>query len=136
MLTASAPWELFIRLAGAGLVLVVLANCVAPLMLSYGANLDRCDRIFAQIFIVHAAYIVLVTAAMAALCLWRPGFFLETVEGRVLAGFMGFYWGSRFLVQVIYYDRATKRDRPGWNLLFTLAFAALGGGFTTIALLP
>ena len=69
-------WELWVRIAGGGLALIVVANFIAPGMLGYRKNLANCDRFFGQVFTVHAAYIVLTVAGMAALCLWRPGFFL------------------------------------------------------------
>lgn len=130
-------WDLMVRIAGAGLFLIVVANFIAPAMLGYRENLERCDRFFGQVFTVHAVYIVLTVAGMAALCLWRPSFFRESGEvGRAVAGFFAVFWMSRTVVQVVYYDRATKRRHAGWNVLFTGAFACLGGVFSLIVFVP
>ena len=128
-------WDIWVRLAGVGLLLIVLANFIAPRMLGYGENLQRCDRFFGQVFVVHAAYIVLTVAAMGVFCLWRPAFFREGGEvGRAMAGFMALFWTSRVLTQLFYYDRSVKRRHPFWNALFASAFASLGGLFLMITL--
>ena len=54
--------ELLIRFAGVGLALIAVANLIVPRMLDYAGNLARVDRMFGQVFRVHAAYTV-VTAA-------------------------------------------------------------------------
>ena len=129
-------WEMLIRMAGLGLLLIALANFIVPSMLDYRANLAKVERGFAQIFTVHAVYIVLTILGMAALCLWAPGFFLEEGPGRAMAGFMGLFWGSRFMVQLFYYDRTLRARYPVWNLVFLAGFFSLGAGFLTIAILP
>jgi len=67
-------WELLIRMAGLGLLLIALANFIVPSMLNYRANLAKVDREFAQIFTVHAVYIVVTVLGMGALCLRAPHF--------------------------------------------------------------
>lgn len=130
-------WEFWVRVAGVGLLLIVVANFIAPKMLGYRENLARCDRFFGQVFVVHAAYIVLTVGAMGAFCLWRPAFFLEGGEvGRALAGFLAVFWGSRVVLQIFFYDRAVKRRHPFWNALFGSAFGALGGLFLILAFRP
>lgn len=127
-------WEFWVRAAGIGLLLIVVANFIAPGMLGYRENLARCDRFFGQVFAVHAAYIVLTVGAMGVFCLWKPGFFLEGGEvGRALAGFMAVFWGSRVVTQLFYYDRAVKRRYPVWNVVFASAFGGLGGLFLILA---
>ena len=117
------------------MLLICVANFIAPGMLGYGENLERCDRFFSQVFKVHASYIVLTVAGMAALCLWRPGFFREGGEvGRAMAAFFALFWLSRTVVQALYYDREVKRRNAGWNLLFTGAFGSLGSLFGLIAM--
>lgn len=129
-------WELLIRLAGCGLLLIVVANAIVPGMLGYGRNLARCERLFGQVFVAHAVYLVVVILAMALLCLWRPGFFLHDEVGRAAAFFFGLFWGSRFVVQLLYYDREVKSRYPLWNFVFLAGFFALGAGFLTVAMLP
>jgi hypothetical protein len=129
-------WELLIRLAGVGLLLIAFANFLVPAMLDYRANLAKVDRVFGQIFRVHAAYTIVMVLGMAALCLWRPAFFLEESTGRAVAGFMGLFWGSRFVVQLVYYDRNLRRRYPLWDVIFSAGFFSLGAVFLTIAFLP
>ena len=132
----NVSWEFWIRLAGIGLLLIALANAIVPNMIGYGRNLAKCERPFAQIFTAHAIYLVSCVLAMAVLCLWRPEFFLKHEVGRAGAAFLALFWGSRFFVQLFYYDRGLRRRHPVWNLVFVLAFFALGGGFTMVAFLP
>lgn len=118
------------------MLLVAFANVFAPRLFHYRENLARCDRMFGQVFLVHGAYIVVVVVGMAALCLWRPLFFLESEVGRAIAGFLGLFWGSRCLVQIFYYDREIRRAHRFGDFLFFSGFLALGLGFLTIAFLP
>lgn len=128
--------ELLIRAAGIGLLLIAFANVFAPRLFRYRENLARCDRMFGQVFMAHGAYIVVVVVGMAALCLWRPSFFLDHEVGRAMAGFFGLFWGSRCVVQICYYDRELRRKYPLGDIIFFTGFLALGVGFLKIALLP
>lgn len=129
-------WELLIRLAGVGLLLIALANFILPVLLDYRANLAKVEPVFAQIFAAHAAYIIVIVLGMAALCLWRPSFFLGDETGRAVAGFIGLFWASRFVVQLVFYDKTLRRRYPVWNAVFGAGFFSLGAGFLTIAFLP
>ena len=122
-------------MAGIGLLLIAVANFIVPTMLDYKDNLARVDRMFGQVFKVHAAYTIVTVLAMGILCLWRPGFFLDTEEGRAAAVFLGLYWGSRFLVQQFYYDRTIRKRYRRWDLVFGLGFFSLGAGFLAVAFL-
>ena len=129
-------WEILIRIAGCGLLLIAAANFFLPAMLDYAGNLGRVDRMFGQVFKVHCVYTMVTVSGMGLLCLWKPGFFLEHEVGRGLAVFYGLFWGSRFLIQVFYYDRSVRAKYRFWDYLFGAGFLGLGGGFLTIALLP
>lgn len=129
-------WELWIRLAGVGLFLIGVANFIVPGMLNYAENLAKVDRMFGQVFKVHAAYTVVTVMGMAALCLWRPAFFREDEVGRVVAAFFGLFWGSRFVVQQIYYERCVRSRYRFWDIVFGAGFFGLGAGFLVIAFLP
>ena len=127
--------EALIQVAGVGLLLVALANFFVGGAFRYRENLARCDRFFGQVFRVHAAYIVFTVAGMGAFCLWRPQFFLNTEEGRAVAGFLGVFWLSRVGLQFFYYDRAFTGRYPVWNVFFALAFGSLGLLFGGICVL-
>ena len=127
--------ENLIRVAGVGLLLIVLANFFVGGVFRYRENIARCDRFFGQVFRVHAAYVVFTVAGMGALCLWRPEFFLTTIEGRAVAGFIAVFWLSRVVLQFFYYDRGMTGRYPIWNLFFAFAFGALGVLFGGIFLI-
>ncbi len=84
-------WELLIRMAGLGLLLIALANFIVPSMLNYRAIPAKVDRGFARIFTVHAVYIVVTVLGMGGLCLRAPAFFLEDGSEWVRAGSMGLF---------------------------------------------
>ena len=85
---------------------------------------------------MHCAYIIYTVAGMGLLCLWRPGFFLATEEGRAVAGFMGVFWSVRVVLQLFYYDRAMTRSHPFWHARFAAAFGALGVLFLYLLIRP
>ncbi|MEZ5301167.1 MAG: MBOAT family protein [Verrucomicrobiales bacterium] len=85
-----------------------------------------------QIFYVHSAYIVALVSAMAVACFVFTAEFIEggesTARGLVL--FMAVFWLSRLVIQLTYYDKAARRERPFLNALFAAGFgyfAALFG---------
>ena len=123
-------------LRGAGLILLglVLANFVAAKRWKYAENLAGSVPMVRQIFYVHCAYIVVIIAALAVLCLGWPRLLLEDGMGRVLCGFFGLFWGSRVVVQLTYYDKEVRRRDQGWDVFFLGVFAVLSGVFTIVAI--
>ena len=126
-------WAL--RLAGTGFALLVLANFLAARELRYAENTARMETIPRQIFYVHSAYIVALVSAMAVACFVFTAEFIEggasTARGLVL--FMAVFWLSRLVIQLTYYDKAARRERPFLNALFAAGFgyfAALFGALT------
>ena len=113
---------------------LVAANFVAAKRWRYRENLAGCDVIVRQVFHVHCAYIIAIISALAALCLGWPGLLLADGMGRVLSGFFGVFWTSRVIVQLAYYDAATRRHDRGWDLLFLGVFLAMATGFTLAAI--
>jgi hypothetical protein len=128
--------ELCIRLAGVGMLLIVVANFLVPKVFRYRENIAGCDVFFGQVFLVHAGYIVYTVLGMGLFCLWRPEFFLTTVEGRAFAGFIGLFWGVRVMLQFFYYDRVMTRRFPFWSVFFGGAFGMLGGLFLFLLCRP
>jgi hypothetical protein len=126
------PW---LWAAGGVQLLIASANFFAPHVLEYPANLEKVTPIVRQIFIVHTIYIVLVLATFAGLCF---GFATDlagaSALGRYCSGFLAFFWGLRIFLQLFFYDSATKRQYPVFNLLFLGAFIYLTGTFTVAAL--
>jgi hypothetical protein len=122
-----------LRIAGLMLCGLVVANFVAARRLRYAENLVSCGIMVRQIFHVHCAYIVTIMAALAVFCLGWPGLLLADGAGRAVSGFFGVFWISRVVVQLVYYDRETRRLNRGWDLFFLGVFLALAIVFTLAA---
>ena len=112
---------------------LVLANFVAAKRWRYAENLAGSAVIVRQVFYVHCAYIVVIIAALALLCLGWPGLLLEGGMSRVLCVFFALFWGSRVVVQLTYYDRELRRADRGWDIFFLGVFLVLSTVFTLAA---
>jgi succinate-acetate transporter protein len=64
----------------------------------------------------------------------RPGLLLADGMGRVLSAFFGVFWASRVIVQLAYYDPATRRRDRGWDLFFLGVFLVMATVFTLAAI--
>jgi hypothetical protein len=127
--------ESFLRLAGLISVGLVVANFVAPRRLGYARSLAGAETLVRQIFYVHCAYIVLLIAALAVLCLGWPGLLLEPGMGRVVSGFFTLFWGSRVVVQLTYYDPEHRARERFWDVFFLLVFSTLAAIFAAATIL-
>ena len=123
-----------LRITGLMMTGLVAANFVAAKRWRYRENLAGCDVMVRQVFHVHCAYIIAIISALAALCLGWPGLLLADGMGRVLSGFFGVFWTSRVIVQLAYYDAATRRHDRGWDLFFLGVFLAMATVFTLAAI--
>ena len=122
---------LAIQFAGALHLLVAGANFFLPGILHYRENLARVSPIIRHIFLVHAFYIVLVLVGFAAACLLFPHELCgASALGKFLAGFLAVFWSLRVVIQIVFYDRATKRQHPIANLFFTGVFLYFAATFT------
>lgn len=127
--------ESFLRLAGLISVGLVVANFVAPRRLGYARSHTGAETLVRQIFYVHCAYIVLLIAALAVLCLGWPGLLLEPGMGRVVSGFFTLFWGSRVVVQLTYYDPEHRARERFWDVFFLLVFSTLAAIFAAATIL-
>jgi hypothetical protein len=118
-----------LRVAGLMMVGLVVANFVAAKRWNYAANLAGTMTIVRQIFFVHCAYIVVIIAALALLCLGWPELLLEGSLARGFCGFWGLFWASRVVVQLCYYDPGLRRRERFWDVFFLAVFSALSGFF-------
>ncbi len=125
-----------LRLAGAMLTGLVVANFVAARRWNYADNLAGVATIVRQIFYVHCAYIVAIIAALAMLCLGWPELLLQDGMGRVLSGYFSLFWLSRVIVQMTYYDRKLRRKDRGWDVFFLAVFFTLALIFGVAAYQP
>ena len=126
---------LFLRLAGLICVGLIVANFVAAPRLGYARNLAESDKLVRQIFYVHCAYIVILIAALALLCLGWPELLLEPGMGRVVSGFFALFWASRVVVQLTYYDKVERRKERFWDVFFLIVFLSLAVIFAAATLI-
>ncbi len=120
-----------IWIAGGLHVLIALSNFFAPKELHYRENLAKVSKIVRQIFTIHAVYIVLILVGFSLLCFqFAPELASGTPLGRFLSGCIAIFWFLRILVQIFYYDKDVKKQRPIFNILFLIAFVYLTFIFT------
>lgn len=124
----------FLWAAGLLHLLIAASNFVAARMLDYRGNLARVSPIVREIFWVQNLYIEIVLAAFAALCFGAA----EDLAGRSALGvafslFLAFFWGLRLLLQVFFYDAASRREHRGIDVAFLLAQTYLTGTFVVAA---
>jgi hypothetical protein len=132
----SLPLE-FIYVAGVLQLLIASANIFAFRKLQYVKHLQNVPVSIRQIFLVQNAYIMLVQVGFALLYFFFAG---DLASGRglglALSGFLAVFWGSRTLVQFLYYDREIRRANRFFDILFFLADSYLATVFALAALLP
>jgi hypothetical protein len=112
-----------IQFAGALHLLVACANFVLPGILHYRQNLAKVSPIIRQIFRVHAFYIVLILLGFGTLCLcFSHDLAGGSSLGRFLSAFLALFWSIRVVLQLAFYDRATKQEHPLGNIFFSAIF--------------
>ncbi|HTL27924.1 MAG TPA: hypothetical protein VL282_01835 [Tepidisphaeraceae bacterium] len=124
---------LLLRIAGMLLVLLAVVNLFVPRRCRWADDLPRMSLLNRQIFVVHAAFIVLTVLMMAGVTLTLPHDLMapSRLSRAMLAG-MAIFWFARLLVQWFYYDRAIWRgDRLNtvMHFAFTLLWCYLSGTF-------
>lgn len=127
---------ILIHLAGVLQLLVASANIFAFSKFKYREHLEKVPRVMRQVFLVQNAYIMLVQLGFALLCFC---FAHELTSGqgvgRAIAAFLAPFWGSRVLLQLVYYDRELRRQNRMFDILFLLADGYLAVVFAAAALL-
>jgi hypothetical protein len=125
-----------IWIAGGLHLLVASANLFAFGKFHYLDHLRAVPTVVRQVFLVQNAYIMLVQVGFALLCFF---FAHELISGRALgralAGFLAVFWGSRVLLQLLYYDRQLRRANRFFDVLFLVADGYLAAVFSVTALL-
>jgi hypothetical protein len=129
------PLIVAIWVAGAVQLAIAAANLEVARKLDYRANLARLTPIVAQVFLAHAAYIVLVILWLSSLCLV---FARELASGdplaRFLTGGLAAFWGLRAIIQLTFYDRQVRKDHRLQDVAFLAACALLTGIFLAAVL--
>ena len=116
----------FIQGAGVLHFLVAGANFFAARLFRYRDNMNRVEPFVREVFWVQNGFIVLTTLALGALCLRLPRELLNgSAISRSISGFGCLFWALRLIVQLGFYDVATKRRFPIAHWMFTLLFVFL-----------
>ena len=119
-----------VRLAGATQLAIAAANFFLPKKLNYRDNLNRVAPVIREIFIVHSAYIVGVLLLFAAVSFaFAPELASGHGLGQFLAGAMAIFWLCRVPVQLLYYDRAVRRNHRIGDIAFPAATIFLAGTY-------
>lgn len=111
--------------AGLALFGVAAAGCGVPRVLGWREDLARLRPLNRQIFWTYSGYILCTNLGMAVLATFAPGWLLSgTSLAAAVSGYICVYWGARFVIQFVYYDRS---DAPSGALyeFAHYAFAAI-----------
>lgn len=129
MLDFSIYWAAFV------LAMIIVANFIAPKKLGYAENLAKVDSFFSEVFRVHCGYTVLTMLAMMLACVFYHDELRDSVGlGFGVNLFLALFWGSRVVIQVLFYNRAIKQKYPIYNIIFFLAFLYLGALFSFLTI--
>ncbi len=129
------PLVVAIWLAGAGQLTIAVANLQVARKLDYHGNLAKLAPMVGQVFLVHAVYVVLLILWFSALCL----IFAERLASgdplvRFLTGGLAAFWGLRAIIQLLFYDKAVRKDHRLQDVAFLAACALLTGIFLAAVL--
>lgn len=117
---------LHLRLVGATMLVLAASHRYYRKRFAWAEETARLSLINREIFYVHALFIVLVLVLNGSLCLFAPEALLEPTRlGRLVAGGLTFFWGTRLAVQLFVYDRNLWRGRrfeTAVHVLFTVVW--------------
>jgi len=113
-------------IAGVVHLLIASANFFAWRMFDYRGELAKVSRTVRQVFVVQNVFIVVVLAAIAALCFAHARELAgASTLGRRLSTFLAAFWALRLAIHLAYYDREKRRQHARLDLLFVVAFLYL-----------
>jgi hypothetical protein len=119
--------EFLIRLGGVLHFGLVFAGALVPLVLNWGTELVKLNRLTRQIVWTHGLFVVLVIIAFGCFSLLLP----QTLAGgsllaRSLCGFIALFWLCRLLVQIFWFDAESHLTRG----LLCIGYRSLAGVFS------
>jgi hypothetical protein len=98
---------------------IIAANIPLPGRLQVRKNLASAPAFIRQIFYVHWLYIVIIVGLFATLCFrFDKELAGATSLGRFLSGFIALFWLLRIILQLLYYDRETRRANRFLDFLY------------------
>jgi hypothetical protein len=124
------PHPMWLGVAGAVQVAIILANLVLPAKLSVASGMASAPRFLRQVFLVHWAYIVFVVFLFSLLCFLFPAELAGgSALGRFLSAAIALFWFVRLLLQLFYYDAQTRREHRALDLAYLAGLVVLIGIF-------
>jgi hypothetical protein len=120
--------------AGGLQLAVAAANLPLTRMLQFSLEHTRLTPIVSQIHRVHQVHMAGVLVVFAAISVMFPEDLVSGEGlGRFLSIVLALFWGARFAVQRLYYDREFLRAHRGGDVCFSAIFAALFGIYAAAA---
>jgi len=120
---------ILVRVAGIATFGVAAAGAAVPRVLAWRADTARLRPLNRQIFWTYGGYILVTNACMAVLATFAPRWLLaRTPLAAAVSGYIAAYWGARFVIQLVYYDRSDAPRGPLYDAAhygFTAVFAYL-----------
>jgi hypothetical protein len=125
---------ILLLIAGGLQLAVAAANLPLTRMLQFGREHARLTPIVSQIHRVHQVYMAGVLVVFAVISALFPEDLASGGGlGRFLSVILALFWGARFAVQRLYYDRDFLRAHRGGDVFFSAIFAALFGIYAAAA---
>ena len=117
--------HVLVIVGGLLLFVVAAAGCGVPRVLRWREDLARLRPLNRQIFWTYSGYILCTNLGMAVLATFAPGWLLsDTPLAAAVSGYICIYWGARFVIQFVYYDRSDAL-RGAFYEFAHYAFAAI-----------
>jgi hypothetical protein len=122
---------LLIRLGGVLHLSLLVAAGLLPIVLDWRTGLRKLDRLSQQVVWAHGVFISLVVVGFGAASVSLAAELTAgTPLARAICGFIAFFWFSRLVVQLFFFD--AELHLTHWFLRF--GYRALGGVFTYMAI--
>jgi hypothetical protein len=129
----TSPWLFAIQAAGCVHLGIGAGNLLLPKALEYRKHLSAFDPLLAQIFLVHAGYIIGMVTVIGVICLMFPTELATTMLGRFLCGSFCLIWLVRIYLQFFFYGNAVLKKLPYLHWPFTVAIVAFTVLFAAVA---
>jgi hypothetical protein len=129
----------WIKLAGAGQLLVLIASAQVPFQMNWRRDLASLSRLHRQMYWVYGGYVVLSIVAFGVISLWHSA---ELASGgglaRAFCGYVAVFWGVRICLQGVF--DVTEHLKTWWLLAgyhtLTILFAFFTATYAWAALRP
>jgi len=106
-----------IRLAGILHLGILTASALVPKVLDWKEELRPLKPLVRSMFWIYGGYIVYCIVSFGLLCAARPDLVAEDIAmARLVAGFIGVFWGVRLALQLFVIDAKPFLTAPGLRL--------------------